>query len=98
MPKSVNPNHSIHATATESAERESLHVRVAALEAACAEGQQASREAQHSLQTFITHSPLAIVILDIETGQFIEANPVAEQLFGFPVKSAWQEYGGAAET
>ncbi len=54
------------------------------LETACAEGQQTCQEAQHNLQTFVTHSPVAIVILDIETGQFIEANPAAEQLFGFP--------------
>ncbi len=71
-------------SATESAELEALRVRVAALEAACADEQQASRETQHSLQTFITYSPVAIVLLDIETGRFIEANPVAVQLFGFP--------------
>ncbi len=84
MPESLNYDRATHAKAPESAELESLRVRVAALETACADGQQACREAQHSLQTFITYSPVAILLLDIETERFIEANPMAEQLFGFP--------------
>lgn len=67
----------MHLKQTESAELELLRVRVAALEAAYA-------DAQHNLQTFVTHTPEAFVILDIETGRFLEVNPVAERLFGFP--------------
>lgn len=40
-------------------------------------------EAEHSLQTLVTHAPEAVVLLDIQTGRFVEANPVAERLFGF---------------
>ena len=48
--------------------------------------------AQHSLQTMITYAPEAFVLLDIETGRFLEANPMAEQLFGLP-RAALLEMG-----
>ena len=77
MPESLNYDLAKPTEATESADLQLLRGRVAALEAACA-------EAQHSLQTFVEYSPVGFVILDMETGRFLEANPVAERMFGFP--------------
>ena len=41
-------------------------------------------EADRRLQTLLDYSPEAIVLLDAETGQFVDVNPMAERLFGYP--------------
>ncbi len=40
------------------------------------------RNSERHLRTVIDHAPEAIVILDCDAGHFIDANPVAEKLFG----------------
>ncbi|MHB8956298.1 MAG: SpoIIE family protein phosphatase [Pirellulaceae bacterium] len=82
MEKQHDFGRSVRSRAMESEELNELCVRVEALEAACADAQQACYEAQDSLQTLITCIPEAFVILDRETGRLIEANPMAEQLLG----------------
>ncbi len=40
--------------------------------------------AEQRVRTLLDHAPDAIVMLDVETGRFIDANLMAEQLFGVP--------------
>jgi PAS domain S-box-containing protein len=56
--------------------------RVATLEAARDEAWRACATAQQQLRTLIEYAPEAIVMLDVESGRFIDANPMAERLFG----------------
>ncbi len=44
--------------------------------------ERALRESQARFQTLVEHSPEAIVLLDLKTGNFVDANPNAEALFG----------------
>ncbi|MEA2589012.1 MAG: hypothetical protein QOH66_1939, partial [Actinomycetota bacterium] len=41
-------------------------------------------ESEERYRTLVEHAPEAIVVLDLETGHFVEANPRAERLFGMP--------------
>lgn len=44
----------------------------------------APNESEQRLRTLLDFAPEAIVMLDVESGRFIHANPMAEQLFGLP--------------
>jgi PAS domain S-box-containing protein len=44
--------------------------------------QRALRQSEERFRTLVEHAPEAIIILDMETGCFVEANANAEQLFG----------------
>ena len=59
-----------------------LRVRVAALHKTYVELSKELEDSHRDLAEFIARSPEAIVLLDVETGLFIEANYAAEQLFG----------------
>ncbi|MBV9698222.1 MAG: PAS domain S-box protein [Gammaproteobacteria bacterium] len=48
------------------------------------EHEQALRESAQRYQLLIDHAPDAIVVLDFDTGRFIDANGNAQQLFGLP--------------
>ncbi|MGA2257421.1 MAG: GAF domain-containing protein, partial [Thermoguttaceae bacterium] len=65
-------------------ELKSLRARVASLEAACAKAKDAHIEAEQRERALIDFASEALVILDVESGRFIDANPQAEQLFGLP--------------
>lgn len=43
---------------------------------------QSLRESELRYRTLVEHAPEAIVVLDLSTGRFTDANPNAEQLFG----------------
>ncbi|MEW4487471.1 SpoIIE family protein phosphatase [Thalassoglobus sp. JC818] len=49
-------------------------------------------ETDQRVQTLLSYSPEAIVILDAETGRFIEVNPMAVELFGYE-RNALLEFG-----
>ncbi|MCO6459290.1 MAG: PAS domain S-box protein [Pirellulaceae bacterium] len=66
-----------------------LRMRVAELEAMREEWQQAKAghyDAEERLRTFFAYAPEALVMLDAETGRFIEVNPKAEAIFGRPAE------------
>lgn len=68
-------------------ELELLRNRVAELEVAEAELHKAQRgqsEAEQRLRAFFECAPEAIVMLDVDTGRFIDVNPIGERLFGLP--------------
>ncbi len=44
--------------------------------------QRALRQSEERFRTLVEHAPEAIIILDMESGRFVEANANAEQLFG----------------
>jgi PAS domain S-box-containing protein len=44
--------------------------------------QRALRQSEERFRTLVEHAPEAIIILDMDTGCFVEANANAEQLFG----------------
>ncbi len=45
---------------------------------------EAQRESEERLNTLFNFAPEAVVMLDCETGRFLDVNPRAEQLFGLP--------------
>ncbi|MCG8586275.1 MAG: PAS domain-containing protein [Pirellulales bacterium] len=49
--------------------------------------QQQLEESEARLRTIIDHAPEAIVVLDADTGRFVDANENAEQLFGLDRKT-----------
>jgi PAS domain S-box-containing protein len=57
-------------------------VEVEALREELCEAQAALRESEERLRTLFAYAPEAIVMLDAETGRFIDVNPRAEALFG----------------
>ncbi len=85
MRNPTNDGHAMRVTATHHGELNAIRARMAALETACA-------EARQSLRTMIAYAPEAVVIVDMQTGLFSEANPMAEQLFGLP-RAALLEMG-----
>ncbi|MBV9619650.1 MAG: PAS domain S-box protein, partial [Gammaproteobacteria bacterium] len=48
------------------------------------ESEQALRESAQRYQLLIDHAPDAIVVLDVDSGRFIDANGNAQKLFGLP--------------
>ena len=50
--------------------------------AVLAEMRASLNESQQRLRTLFDYAPEALVLLDVETGHFIDANPAAEKLFG----------------
>lgn len=62
-----------------------LRVRVAELEAMREQWERARAghyDAEERLRTFFAYAPEALVMLDAETGRFIQVNPKAEVMFG----------------
>ncbi|TWT50036.1 Phosphoserine phosphatase RsbU [Thalassoglobus neptunius] len=51
--------------------------------ASAPDSQSTEVETDQRVQTLMSYSPEAIVILDAETGRFIEVNPMAVELFGY---------------
>ena len=45
---------------------------------------EAQRESEERLRTLFNFAPEAVVMLDCETGRFLDVNPRAEELFGLP--------------
>lgn len=71
-------------------EVEQLRTRVAELEVTESQLEEArsrQQEAEQRLRTLLDYAPEAIVMLDAETGRFIDVNPSAEKLFGMPRKA-----------
>ena len=48
----------------------------------------ALRESEERLRALVEYAPEAIMVLDVETGLFIDANARAEELFGFPASAS----------
>lgn len=46
--------------------------------------EEALRESEERYRALVEHSPDAIMVLDAETGRFVDANARAEKLFGYP--------------
>ena len=46
--------------------------------------EEALRESEERYRALVEHAPEAIMVLDVETGKFVDANARAEDLFGFP--------------
>jgi diguanylate cyclase (GGDEF)-like protein/PAS domain S-box-containing protein len=46
------------------------------------EAEQALRDSEASFRRLVDHAPDAIVVLDVDSGRFVDANEVAEKLFG----------------
>src|SRR5262249_12495804 len=44
----------------------------------------ALRESEERYRALVEHAPEAIMVLDVETGRFVDANAHAEKLFGYP--------------
>lgn len=59
-----------------------LDAEVESLREQLREAQAARRESEERLHTLFSYAPEAIVMLDAETGRFIDVNPRAEVLFG----------------
>ncbi|MGI9395262.1 MAG: PAS domain S-box protein [Boseongicola sp.] len=53
------------------------------------------RESEKRYRALVDHAPEAIVILDLDVGTFIEANPKAAQLFGYSVDELIGSFGPA---
>lgn len=68
-------------------ELESLRTRVVTLQAACDSSQKAHRKALQCLRSFVEYAPEAIVLIDLETGRYTDTNPMAVQLFGYPLET-----------
>jgi two-component system, LuxR family, sensor kinase FixL len=65
---------------------EDLEERVAERTAALVAANQSLRESELRYRTLVEHAPEAIVVLDLDTGRFGDANRNAEQLFGMTRK------------
>lgn len=75
----------VKADAQLSQEIQSLRERVAELELLQTElrdAQSAQRESENRLRTLFDYAPEAVVMLDVESGRFLDVNPNAEKLFG----------------
>ncbi len=48
------------------------------------QAEKAVQESEHRYRTLVEHAPEAIVVLDVESGQFIDSNSNAETLYGLP--------------
>ena len=66
------------------------------------QAQAAHRESEERLNTLFSYAPEAIVMLDVETGRFIDVNPRAEALFGLSREQlaglchrGWSAHAGA---
>ena len=46
------------------------------------QAKEALQESEHRYRTLVEHAPEAIVVLDVESGQFIDSNSKAEALYG----------------
>ncbi|MGI9389977.1 MAG: ATP-binding protein [Boseongicola sp.] len=53
------------------------------------------RESEERYRALVDHAPEAVVILDLDVGTFIEANPKAAQLYGYSVDELIGSYGPA---
>ncbi len=52
--------------------------------------EEALRASEARFRQLIDHAPEAIVLLDVETGRFVHANPAAERLFKLPAEQLYQ--------
>ncbi len=53
------------------------------------------RESEQRYRAIVDRAPDALLISDLDTGKYIEANPMAERLFGMSVESLIDTYGPA---
>ncbi len=53
------------------------------------------RSSERRNRALVDHATEAIVILDLDTGTFVEANPAAAKLYGVPVEELIGQYGPA---
>ena len=50
------------------------------------ESEQAMRESEARYRLLVDHAPEAIVVLDVDTGRFVDANENAQKFFGLDRK------------